>query len=83
MKTLTRRQWLQGVAAAPALALPMARARLREQSAINNDVAYGQTTNQQSPHSSDQMQLFAGHELRRAWYSEADIRANLLREYRP
>ena len=44
MKTLTRRQWLHGVAAAPALALPMARARLREQSAINNDVAYGQTT---------------------------------------
>ena len=46
-------------------------------------LAYGQTTNQRSPHSSDQMQLFAGHELRRAWYAEADIEANLLRAYRP
>jgi len=27
--------------------------------------------------------LFAGHQLRRAWYPEADIKANLSREYRP
>ena len=46
-------------------------------------LAYGQTTNADSPHSSDQLQLFADHKLRRAWYSEADIRANLRREYRP
>jgi acyl-homoserine-lactone acylase len=46
-------------------------------------LAYGQTTNPRSPHSSDQLGLFAGHQLRRAWYSEADIRANLSREYRP
>ena len=46
-------------------------------------LAYGQTTKQDSPHSSDQLQLFAEHKLRRAWYSEADIRANLRREYRP
>jgi acyl-homoserine-lactone acylase len=46
-------------------------------------LAYGQTTNPQSPHSSDQLQIFANHKLRRAWYSEADIKTNLLREYRP
>ncbi|HEY0872757.1 MAG TPA: penicillin acylase family protein [Vicinamibacterales bacterium] len=46
-------------------------------------LAYGQTTNPQSPHSSDQLPIFANHKLRRAWYSEAEIKANLLREYRP
>jgi acyl-homoserine-lactone acylase len=46
-------------------------------------LAYGQTTNQDSPHSSDQMPIFAGHRLRPAWYSEAEIKANLRREYRP
>jgi acyl-homoserine-lactone acylase len=46
-------------------------------------LAYGQTANQASPHSSDQLQLFADHKLRRAWYSEEEIRANLRREYRP
>ena len=46
-------------------------------------LAYGQTTRPDSPHSSDQLQLFANHKLRRAWYSEADIKANLRREYRP
>jgi acyl-homoserine-lactone acylase len=46
-------------------------------------LAYGQTTNLQSPHSSDQLRLFAGHRLRPAWYSEADIKANLRREYKP
>jgi acyl-homoserine-lactone acylase len=45
-------------------------------------LAYGQTTKQESPHSSDQLQLFADHRLRRAWYSESDIKANLRREYR-
>jgi acyl-homoserine-lactone acylase len=46
-------------------------------------LAYGQTADQASPHSSDQLQIFAEHRLRRAWYSEADIKANLLRAYRP
>lgn len=46
-------------------------------------LAYGQTTKADSPHSSDQLRLFAEHKLRRAWYSEADIKANLRREYRP
>ena len=46
-------------------------------------VAYGQTTNLASPHSRDQIRIFAAHDLRRAWYTEADVRANLEREYRP
>ncbi len=46
-------------------------------------LAYGQTANQQSPHSSDQLRLFAEHKLRPAWYSEVDINAHLERAYRP
>ena len=46
-------------------------------------LAYGQTSNLDSPHSRDQIRIFADHKLRRAWYTEADIRANLEREYRP
>lgn len=46
-------------------------------------LAYGQTTNPSSPHSSDQMALFAAHRLRPALYSEAEIKANTKRAYRP
>jgi acyl-homoserine-lactone acylase len=46
-------------------------------------LAYGQTTDLRSPHSRDQLPIFAGHRLRRAWYTEADIAANLRRQYRP
>jgi acyl-homoserine-lactone acylase len=46
-------------------------------------LAYGQTTNLDSPHSRDQIELFAGHSLRPAWFSEAAIAANLERRYRP
>ena len=46
-------------------------------------LAYGQTTNQDSPHSSSQLPIFASHQLRPAWFTEADIKSNLLREYRP
>jgi acyl-homoserine-lactone acylase len=46
-------------------------------------LAYGQTTNLASPHSRDQIRIFAEHRLRRAWFTEAEIRSNLEREYRP
>lgn len=46
-------------------------------------LAYGQTTDPGSRHSADQLPIFASQRLRRAWYTEADIAANLLREYRP
>ncbi|MGA2260205.1 MAG: penicillin acylase family protein [Acidobacteriota bacterium] len=46
-------------------------------------VAYGQSTLSSSKHSSDQIDLFARHQLRPVWFSEAEIKANLEREYHP
>lgn len=46
-------------------------------------LAYGQTANLESPHSRDQIRLFANHELRPVWFSEEAIAANLERRYRP
>lgn len=46
-------------------------------------LAYGQTSNLQSKHSTDQLHLFANHQYKRAWFSNAEIKANLEREYRP
>jgi len=46
-------------------------------------LAYGQTADLSSPHSRDQIRLFADHELRPVWFSEAAIAANLERRYRP
>jgi acyl-homoserine-lactone acylase len=46
-------------------------------------LAYGQTTDLDSPHSRDQLRIFAARKLRRAWFTEAEILANLERQYRP
>jgi acyl-homoserine-lactone acylase len=46
-------------------------------------LAYGQTTAAGSPHSRDQLRLFAERRLRPALYHEAEIAANTSREYRP
>jgi acyl-homoserine-lactone acylase len=46
-------------------------------------LAYGQTADLQSPHSRDQIPLFANHQLRPVWFSEEAIAANLERRYRP
>jgi acyl-homoserine-lactone acylase len=46
-------------------------------------LAYGQTTDLGSPHSRDQIRLFANHELRPVWFSEQAIAANLEKRYRP
>jgi acyl-homoserine-lactone acylase len=46
-------------------------------------LAYGQTSSLESTHSRDQIKVFAEHRLRRAWYTEAEIKGNLIREYRP
>lgn len=46
-------------------------------------LAYGQTTDAASPHSTDQIRLFAQHELRPVWFTESEIAANLLRRYHP
>ncbi len=44
-------------------------------------LAYGQTTDLGSPHSRDQIRLFANHEMRPVWFSEQAIAANLERRY--
>ena len=41
------------------------------------------TLDASSPHYADQMPLFAEFEMKPVWMDEADIRANLEREYRP
>jgi acyl-homoserine-lactone acylase len=46
-------------------------------------LAYGQTTQAASRHSADQIRIFASHDLRRAWYTEEEIRLHTTREYRP
>ena len=46
-------------------------------------LAYGQTSNLSSRHSRDQITIFANHELRRAWYTEEEIKSHTTREYRP
>src|SRR5688572_13414681 len=46
-------------------------------------LAYGQTTDMNSPHSRDQIRLFANHELRPVWFTEEQIMANLERRYEP
>jgi acyl-homoserine-lactone acylase len=46
-------------------------------------LAYGQTTNLSSPHSRNQIRLFANHELRPVWFTEEQIAANLERRYEP
>ena len=46
-------------------------------------LAHGQTTDLASPHSTDQVRLYANHELKRAWFTEEEISANLELSYRP
>jgi acyl-homoserine-lactone acylase len=46
-------------------------------------LAYGQSTRADSPHSRDQIRLFANHQLRRIFFTEAEIRGHLERSYRP
>lgn len=46
-------------------------------------VAYGQSNSLDSPHSTDQIRIFADHNLRPAWFREGEVRAHMEREYRP
>jgi acyl-homoserine-lactone acylase len=46
-------------------------------------LAYGQTTDRASPHSRNQIRIFAARSLRPAWYTDADVAAHTEREYRP
>jgi acyl-homoserine-lactone acylase len=46
-------------------------------------LAYGETSNPQSKHSTDQAQLFANHSYKKALFTEAEIKAGLERSYHP
>jgi acyl-homoserine-lactone acylase len=46
-------------------------------------LAYGQSARVGSVHASDQIELFASRRLRPVFFSDAEIRAHLEREYRP
>jgi acyl-homoserine-lactone acylase len=46
-------------------------------------VAYGQSSSLESPHSADQIRIFADHNLRPVWFREREVRAHVEREYRP
>jgi acyl-homoserine-lactone acylase len=45
--------------------------------------AYGQSNDPDSPHHTDQLQMFVDHEMKPVRFTEGDIRANLIRSYRP
>ncbi len=61
--------------------LYMWNARIAERPDDGTD--YGQTTRSSSKHSSDQIGLFADHQLRPIWFNEAEIKAHLENEYHP
>jgi len=46
-------------------------------------LAYGETSRRGAPHGRDQIGIFARRALRPVWFTEAEIRAHLEREYRP
>ncbi|MFN7929594.1 MAG: penicillin acylase family protein [Blastocatellia bacterium] len=46
-------------------------------------LAYGQTANPNSPHSRDQIELYARHQYKKIWFTEAEIKAHLERTYHP
>jgi len=46
-------------------------------------LAYGQSSKEGSPHHTDQAELFARNQLKKVAFTEDEIRAQLLRKYRP
>lgn len=46
-------------------------------------IAYGQSSALDSPHSRDQLRIFADHALRPVWSREREVRGHVEREYRP
>jgi len=46
-------------------------------------LAYGQSSKEDSPHFSDQAEMFASNRMKRVAFTEDEIRAQLIRRYRP
>jgi acyl-homoserine-lactone acylase len=46
-------------------------------------LAYGQSAKKESPHHTDQAELFAGNQMKRVAFTEKEIRRSLICEYRP
>jgi acyl-homoserine-lactone acylase len=46
-------------------------------------LAYGQSSKEESPHHADQAELFARNQLKKVAFTEDEIRAQLVRSYRP
>jgi penicillin amidase len=46
-------------------------------------IPFGQSSHPESPHYDDQSPLYARGELKRAWFTLAEVRANSVRSYRP
>lgn len=46
-------------------------------------LAYGQSNDEASPHHTDQAEMFANNQMKQVAYSEADIKATLLKAYNP
>jgi acyl-homoserine-lactone acylase len=46
-------------------------------------LAYGQSNDPESPHHTDQAQLFADNKMKKVAYTEKEIKQNLVRQYRP
>jgi acyl-homoserine-lactone acylase len=50
---------------------------------VHSICAYSQSDDPKSPHHTDQSELFAKEQWKRAWFTEEDIAKNLEREYHP
>jgi acyl-homoserine-lactone acylase len=46
-------------------------------------LAYGQSAREESPHHTDQAELFANNKMKRVVFTEKEIRKSMIREYRP
>ena len=46
-------------------------------------LAYGQSAKKESPHYTDQAELFANNKMKRVAFTEKEIRKSMIREYRP